>query len=374
MKRVSYIFPTSHHYRRPFHERLRLLLADQGVDYRVVYSAPSGENISKKDTVEIDWGFKVPVTQIAGLKYQHALIELLKSDLVIIQQENSLVLNYFANFLSMCRLKKVAYFGHGRNFQSRNFNSLPEIWKRFWAGKVDWWFGYTDETRRHIESLGFPRERITVFNNAVDSSSVRSTVSAVTDEDLRKRREELGLIGSHVGIFVGGLYSEKRLEFLVKSAEKVKAVVPNFEMIIIGGGDDMAKLMQLVADKPWIKVTGPKFGSEKVELMMLGSLFLMPGLVGLAVLDAGAAGLPTVTTAFPWHSPEIAYIEDGVNGVIVPEWEDENSYASAVSALLLDSEKLDSLRQRMMATSESINIDMMALRFSKGVLEAISIK
>ena len=32
---------------------------------------------------------------------------------------------------------------------------------------------------------------------------------------------------------------------------------------------------------------------------------MMPGLVGLAVLDCAAAGIPIVTTAYPYHSPEI---------------------------------------------------------------------
>ena len=54
--------------------------------------------------------------------------------------------------------------------------------------------------------------------------------------------------------------------------------------------------------------------------MRMSKLFLMPGLLGLAVLDAEVMGLPVVTTRYPWHSPEIAYLRDGETGVIVDAW------------------------------------------------------
>jgi L-malate glycosyltransferase len=38
---------------------------------------------------------------------------------------------------------------------------------------------------------------------------------------------------------------------------------------------------------------------------------LMPGLVGLAVLDAFADGIPRVTTVIEYHSPEIEYLVPG---------------------------------------------------------------
>lgn len=78
--------------------------------------------------------------------------------------------------------------------------------------------------------------------------------------------------------------------------------------------------------------------------MLLARVFLMPGLVGLAILDAGAAGLPLVTTDYPWHSPEIAYLDPGVNGLPIRLWRDPGAYVDAVAGLLADSAWLASMR------------------------------
>ncbi|AYO77217.1 glycosyltransferase family 4 protein [Sphingobium yanoikuyae] len=374
MKRVSYIFPTSHHYRLPFHERLRELLAARGVDYTVIYCDPGEENVKKRDTVDIAWGQKVSCSRLpGGLVYQHGLRAALKCDLVIVQQENNLALNYLLNLASMVGVRQVAYFGHGRNFQSRAPNGSAERWKRFWATKVDWWFGYTNETRRHVEALGFSSERITVFNNAVDTSGVRALINAVTPARLVARRNELNIEGEHVGVFVGGLYADKRLAFLVDAADRIRARVRDFTLIVAGGGDQLPLMEELAATRPWIKVLGPRFGADKVELMLLAQLFLMPGLVGLGVVDAGAARLPTVTTAFPYHSPEIAYVENDVNGVIVNDWEDPQAYAEAVIELLKNPARLAEMRAAAERMAQDLTVESMSDRFAEGVFQALGV-
>lgn len=372
MKRVAYIFPVSHHYRKPFHEKLRELLAAHSVDYKVVYCEPGEENRRKNDTVDIPWGCKVPITRLpGGIEYQHALLKVREFDLVIVQQENKLALNYFLNLASVLGLKKVAYFGHGRNFQSRKPNGVGERFKRFMATKVDWWFGYTEETRRHIESLGFPSERITVFNNSVDTSELLELVSSVPSARLQELREDLGLVGSHVGVFVGGIYPDKRMAFLIEAADVIRERLPNFELLVVGGGSDLPLVMEMARNRPWMRVLGPRFGLEKIELMMLGHIFMMPGLVGLAILDAGACGLPMATTKFPWHSPEIAYLKPGVNGISVEEWQSPRAYGMAVADVLGDKVRWECMRDEARLLGRSHTIEAMARLFCEGVLEAL---
>lgn len=373
MKRVCYVFPVSHHYRRPFHEKLRELLAGHDVDYRVFYCAPRGENLKKNDTVEIPWGYKVPLKQWSGFEYQAALAEILRYDLVIVQQENKLALNYILNIASMLGLMKLAYFGHGRNFQSRNPDGLGERFKRFWATKVNWWFGYTDETRRHIETLGFPPDRITVFNNAVDTSEVRRLADSVSPERLEQLRAELGIIGTHVGVFVGGIYPDKRMPFLVEAGDAIRNQLPDFELLVIGGGSDLPVIEKLAQSRPWIRVLGPRFGREKIELMMLGQIFMMPGLVGLAILDAGTVGLPMATTRFPWHSPEIAYLRPDVNGIMVDDWENPVAYGNAVAEILGNPTRLAAMRDSARELGRTHTIEAMAERFTGGVLKALAL-
>lgn len=374
MKRVCYLYPPAYHYRSAFNERLRVVLLKQNVEYVVIYSELGTKQRFKNDTIDIPWGVKAPITRLPfGLEYQHAILEALSCDLVIVQQENKLLLNYLLNVLSAARLKRVAFFGHGRNFQSRNPRGRGERFKKFWATKVNWWFGYTDETRRHIERLGFPSNRITVFNNAVDTSEVRQQIAAATPERLAERRREIGIAHERVGIFVGSLYPDRRLQFLVDAADRIRARLPDFMLVVVGGGEQLPLMQELAATRPWVKVLGPRFGADKVELMLLAQLFLMPGLVGLAVVDAGAAALPTVTTAFPYHSPEIAYVEHGVNGVVVQDWEDPQAYAEAVVNLLNDPDRLAAMRSAAERMAADLTIEAMADRFADGVLKALAL-
>lgn len=374
-RQVVFVSAILTHYRAAFHEQVRDTLACRRVTYDLVYSQPFGAEAEKKDTIDMPWARRVHAWAFGNgqrLLVQSAWRHMRGADLVVIGQENRLLLNY-ALQVTPARLRpRIAHWGHGRNFQSRNPDGRAERWKRFWATKVDWWFAYTEETKRHIASLGFPPERITVFNNAVDTSEVRELIAAVTPDRLAERRTELGLSGEAVGVFVGGLYEDKRLAFLVAAADRVRARVPSFELVVVGGGEQLPLVRDLTATRPWIKVTGPRFGADKLEVMLLGKLFLMPGLVGLAVVDAGAAGLPTVTTAFPYHSPEIAYVEHDVNGVIVADWENPTSYADAVTALLEDPARLAAMQAAARRMAEGLTIKAMAQRFVDGVMQALA--
>ena len=297
--KVSFVTHTVFHYRREFHEKARQLLEREGVDYEVLYGQPDRSEARKADTVDLTFGERIRnryiYAQQPPLVYQPVLRRLMKSDLAIIVQENRLLTNYLLQGLPPSLRPRIALFGHGRNFQSRSPDGRNEWWKRRWARRCDWWFGYTGQTREHLVALGFPERRITVFNNAMDTSSLRRDLESATPELLEARRKALGLRGGAVGLFVGGLYADKRLEFLIDAAVRVQRRLPEFELVIVGGGPAEAELRAAAAPYPWIKVTGAQFGQAKAEIMRLADLFLMPGLVGLAVLDAGHRNVGNLT-------------------------------------------------------------------------------
>ena len=97
----------------------------------------------------------------------------------------------------------------------------------------------------------------------------------------------------------------------------------------------------------------------------------MPGLVALAVLDSFAYGLPLVTTAVTFHSPEIAYLRDGENGVIVQERSDPRAYAKAVVRVFRDDELRDRLTMGARADANRYSIENMAALFVDGVEQTL---
>ena len=285
---------------------------------------------------------------------------------------NRLLINYLIHVLPRFARPMFAFWGHGRNFQSSRPEGPSERWKRFWATRSDWWFAYTDETKELIESYGFPPERITVFDNAIDTQEIRQLSEEIGDNELELLRKRLRLEQNNTAVYVGGLYSNKRLTFLIEAAIEIKRRIASFNLIIVGAGEDRYIVESAAQKYSWIHYLGPLFGREKVEILKLGKMLLMPGLVGLSILDAAAVGLPMITTAYPYHSPEIAYLSPGCNGLIVKEWEDPAAFAEAVALALSD----EALRSRLaigaINTGQRYTIERMAQRFSGGVMEALS--
>jgi len=91
----------------------------------------------------------------------------------------------------------------------------------------------------------------------------------------------------------------------------------------------------------------------------------MPGLVGLVLIDCFVAGVPLITTDNNIHSPEIAYLQNGVNGVMTSF--DENIYAQQVVALLKDRHRLIKLQKGCRETAKLYTLDNMAINFVTGV-------
>ena len=161
------------------------------------------------------------------------------------------------------------------------------------------------------------------------------------------------------------MYPEKRISFLLEACLQIKKTVSDFEMIFIGAGPEDNKIKKMAKKFEWIHYIGPLFDESKVPFFMLSKLFLIPGSVGLAVLDGIALETPLITTNIASHGPEIDYLVDGVNGSIVKESNSPSVYAFQVSSLL----KNDKARERMIkgcrATKEKYTIEEMVERFTE---------
>ncbi|MBU3665342.1 MAG: glycosyltransferase family 4 protein [Chthoniobacterales bacterium] len=357
------------HYRAAFFDELRAQLASQCVALRVLYSADS---VSRNLPADLPWAVPVKMRCVAGFVWQSVLAQTRGQDLVIVPQE----VKYGALYVLLVRRylgrqQKLAFWGHGRNFQTRNPDSLAERWKRFVSGKVDWWFAYNDLSARIVENIGFPQERITNVGNAIDTRFLRSEREKMPDHELLRVKKELGLSSENIGIFAGGLYPDKRIAFLIEASARVRALVSDFELIIIGNGPDRHLVEDATRRFPWVHYAGAKNDSEKVPYWAAAKLLLMPGLVGLVVLDSFALGTPMVTTAFPYHSPEIDYLHNGLNGVIVQDWKNAEAYAYSIAELLRDDRKRESLAAKGYEAAGKFTIENMASNFTAGVLRAL---
>jgi glycosyltransferase involved in cell wall biosynthesis len=372
--RVSFVTLALPHYRRRFHELTRELLSSKGIRYELIYSDPLQGYFSKDDAIDLPWAIKVKSYKIhigsEEVYWQSAIRTVAGSDLTIVPQEGRLLFNYW------CHLKRIfgnrmAYFGHGRNFQGPT-DTFESRFKAFWSKRVDWWFAYTDQTRRIVTEYGFPADRITVFNNSIDTSEIRRIARELDEDKIDKLRAKFGISTNRIGVYVGRLYDVKRVDFLIDAAIEIRRRVPDFTLVVVGGGDDSDRVKAAAEANPWMIYLGPRYGREMVEILRLGRVFLMPGAVGLSVLDCAAAAIPMVTTAYPFHGPEIAYLESNHNGLIVQDWRNLNAYADAVISVLTNDKLYYKLATGALKIGETYTIEQMAERFSEGVINAIN--
>ena len=357
-------------YRLPLLNLMRDKLDAAGVELMVVYGDPLPGETLKADSGDLPWGIHVPCRYWFNgrLCWQNAMPVASNANMVVVTQENRLLFNYVRPILKKDR--QWAFWGHGRNFQATSPNSFSERFKRWLSRHVDWWFAYTSLSSATVMEAGFPSERITVLNNAVDTSVMQRQRLSVTPEETDALRESLGFRKGPAGVFVGSLYADKRLDFLFAAAEAIHHEVPDFHLLIVGEGQERDKVQAWCATHPWARWVGARFGREKVAYVSVAQVMLNPCALGLGVMDAFVCQAPMITTDCGNHGPEIAYLENGVNGVMTDN--DVESFVAGVVRLLGDPAELDTLRAGCRAAAQEYTIEKMADHFCKGILACLS--
>jgi glycosyltransferase involved in cell wall biosynthesis len=294
----------------------------------------------------------------------------LDADLVIVMQENRLLSNYPLIFSQLWSKRKLAYWGHGANFQSDAPTGLLERWKQLLLTKVDWWFAYTQMTVDILTKSGYPVSQITNLNNAIDTAAFKRDLADVSEADLAVARQELGITSGHpVGIFCGSLYPDKKLDFLVDAIDLIHRKSPDFCCIVLGDGPSMPFLRQAAMSRPRLHLMGATKGAKKAIYFRMADFMLNPGLVGLHIVDAFCAGLTMVTTSGARHSPEFAYLRHGVNGIVTSDSIDE--YAQNILTVIDDRERLIKYRVASLADSDVYTLDNMLIQFVDGIVKCL---
>lgn len=358
------------HYRVPLFTALREALAERDIQLELLVGRGTPAEEKKHDAGGLPWAKSIPTHYLAGgrLCWQSAQRHIAGADLVIVTQENKLLQNHL--LMLMPRRFKLAFWGHGANLQSDNPSGLKERFKRWTTNRVDWWFAYTKMSAGLVAAAGFPDNRITVLNNAVDTSELQRQLQSVMVEEKRALRESLGFGAGPVGVYVGSLYVDKKLDFLFSAAEAIRCEVPDFHLLIVGEGPQRDKVQAWCGANPWAHWVGARFGREKAAYVSLAQVMLNPGLVGLGILDSFVCGVPMLTTDCRIHSPEIAYLENGINGVMTVD--DLKPYVEACVHLLRDAQALEALRDGCKASAQEYTVENMARRFADGVADAIA--
>ncbi len=371
---VAFVMEWVPQYRVPFYDRVRQAAAERGVTVRLIHGDPPSSRRRRNDSEVVPWAEYVPnrLWTVKGLELtaQPVLSRLRGTDLLILQQETGLLLNYPMMALSRIGGPAVALWGHGHNFNPLEANELAEGVKSKVTKWADWIFAYTEQSKTVFESIGVDTDRITVVQNSVDVTELRNPTSTPSDDVAslvdRLRRED-----KRVGWIVSALDRWKRVPFLLEVLDAVAADRDDFEFIALGAGDDAQVLSEAASSRPWLHVLGARFGADKAAVGSIAEVTVHPGLAGLHVVESFATASPMITEDLAYHSHEVDYLSPD-NAIVLPRDSTSAQYAEAVSSVLDDRSELQRLQTGCHVAAETYSIDAMVQNFTDGIVEALA--
>jgi glycosyltransferase involved in cell wall biosynthesis len=355
-------------YRIRFLDLLRQELGATGITLELFYDADA----SLAQMPELcPWGHPIRSKRLGKLTWQPILQRCWNCDLLIVPQQVRYPAPILLQLTRATSPRKHAFWGHGKNLKAESGQAASESLKRWLSTRVDWWFAYNDLSARLVRQMGYPEHRITSVMNAIDVHGISSHLESLTPAEIGQARAELGIQSENVAIYTGSLRDFKRTSFLIDACQHIRTRLPDFEMIVIGDGPEQFMVEQAAARWPWFHYLGRKNDREKVPYWALSRLLLMPGGVGLVVQDSFAFGVPMVTTENRFHGPEIDYLQDDVNGIMVRPGDDPAHYAAAVVELMQNETRRKQLAAAARADRDRYSSEDMCTRFSTGVRQAL---
>lgn len=357
-------------YREPLFALMKSMLAERGVHLAVASARAAGSDVFRNDDVtqtasdfilderRLEVGSKTLLIRGIG-----QAVDSFRPQFIVVEQ----AIKNLESWPLLLRRggPSVALWGQGRSY-STSQSPLEERVKQWMTRRADWFFAYTQAGAEHVIANGFPASRTTVLHNATDAAALQANLDAIRSEDLKQFRDEHGLTEGLTGLFLGGVDERKGIPFLLAVVDRLAASLPGFRMLVGGTGTlaDEVRRRQ-VAGAPLVSL-GRIDGSTKALALASSDVLMIPEWVGLVAVDALASGTPIVTTVHPSHSPEAEYLVDGVTAMFAPH--DIDAYAQAVSALLLDRDRLKRMSDAGLAAGANLTIEAMASRYVDGIM------
>lgn len=192
----------------------------------------------------------------------------------------------------------------------------------------------TEELATEASAFGFPKDRIHLIGNAVDTQGFTPVTGAQRSES----RLALGLADRPIAIAVGRLVAAKNFAMLIRAwSRQVPSCLQRWQLVIVGDGSERPALEALIHElgiASSVRLIGERTDLQlwyrAAELYVSSSNY--EGLSN-TLLEAMASGLPVVTTAVSGTS---ALVGRTGAGIVVPVG-DEEAFAEALGTMASDS-------------------------------------
>jgi len=199
--------------------------------------------------------------------------------------------------------------------------------------KLDGFVVYSSHSASYLEEVyRIPESRITVAHNAVDTTVIAAARAQLAASGLARDPQRIA--------FVGRMTAGKGVDTLLHAFRAVSRRRPGSSLVLVGDGSAREEWQHLAASLGLnnVEFCGAVFDEKQLAgILCRCSVFVLPGLGGLALNTAMAAGLAIVCTL--GDRTELDLVEEGVNGWHFPPG-DGATLAEILGQALSDPDRL----------------------------------
>ena len=174
----------------------------------------------------------------------------------------------------------------------------------------------SDWTKKRLEALGVPENKIKVIPNGIDLKRIREIEPESSKNSVGLEEKIYDII------FVGRLIKEKNVDVLLKAVAFLKTDFPNIRCCVVGDGPEKAALVELAKKlrvSENVKFAGFQEYGTLIRKIKASKVLVLPSSregFGMVVIEAFACGVPVVTVREKYNAAQ-GLVEDGVDGLVV---------------------------------------------------------
>jgi len=338
------------HYRVAFHRAVHERLARQGINYQVAITKQTEIETLGKCRIDNIFTQASSLVFLNGrLNLQFASSQIRNADIMIVINENKYLMNIFYLLYQKLRGRKFCLFGHAINYGSVNRFFLFSF-KRLMHQLCDISFLYNRRCLRELRHRGLKGKKFIPIFNAIE-------MTLTTDEFVEKKDEIT---------FVGTLRENKKVDVICEVFKIITQRNSHIRCNIVGDGP----LFQLVKDyeNDNFRVLGPLSGRDKEMVIQRSRIIFNPGLIGLVAVESLFLNTPIVGDKNTRHSPEIDYLVNHKNCILIDGPKDAQEWAEILLSMLAGTSPHGNLSGLRFDNSTVPTVTAMADNFCNGLL------
>lgn len=350
--KIAFVLPYLPNFRRDFLRIMASEVSSRGDSLLLFYGQPkTSKAISEARFDGVEYRFKTYSTSFLRLNIQYipGLTQKLfgaKPDVIVIHPRAAILNHYVVYFVA--KLFKVRIITWNGVYERLDLPFWVRLVKRmpmtYFYALSSCRVCYSEQQAAQLRRKGI---------NAYAAQNTIDVESIFASNNSRKRTPSLDKNEFNV-VYFGAITQHKRLGVLLEAICILAPEHPNIVCNIVGPpSKEKDELMRSVPNGVVHKVKfhEPCYGEDLTRLLASMHAFVMPGIGGLAVNEAMANGLVTVSTPGDGTIPDL--IEEGVTGFMVDH---------TVSAEIL-AEKL-----RILLRMDAEHLFLMGIAASEGIV------